>query len=413
MPFSRSDPLPDGWEMLFDKHSGWPVFVDNNTRNTTWSDPRLSHFRNPFATHDFPTPARTVEIPVRYEREPGFHSERERFNHQPSASDRADFFQTGQPTSQAHRVSRHPQPPSAPRKRGNVWEIPIQYVGHDSTDSPQQYPSQSPARDSQSPVPESQPKSKPQGSVSIPVVHQASEPAPSRESPRSPRAAPKQRTNNHDSPRASPTPDAPTPQESCQSESAAESLEHEDQEPAQPDPSARSLEEKAFEIINGIMIEVKALEEQVNTFKGVKTDKQYRYLEEMLTRSLLKLDSVESGSNESVRQARRQAVRYIEAAVNLLELKAVSSESQTHISSCEQNPDQEKTGTSPHSEVSDNVVSTEPDVPAADENSCEGMSVDVEEQDVPMGDLKESGDQIVDSKEDVAPDHIDEMVVNS
>lgn len=74
------------------------------------------------------------------------------------------------------------------------------------------------------------------------------------------------------------------------------------------------------------MSEVKSLEEQVNNFRGVKKDKDYRYIEEMLTRSLLKLDTVESGSNENVRQARKQAVRYIEAAIDLLELKAVASE---------------------------------------------------------------------------------------
>uniref|UniRef100_A0A0B6ZA51 BAG domain-containing protein n=1 Tax=Arion vulgaris TaxID=1028688 RepID=A0A0B6ZA51_9EUPU len=77
------------------------------------------------------------------------------------------------------------------------------------------------------------------------------------------------------------------------------------------------------------MSEVKGFEEQVNTFKGVKKDKEYRYLEEMLTRSLLKLDSVESGSYESVRQARKQAVRYIEAAIGLLELKSLASVAET------------------------------------------------------------------------------------
>jgi hypothetical protein len=72
---------------------------------------------------------------------------------------------------------------------------------------------------------------------------------------------------------------------------------------------------KAFEIISAIMIEVKYFEEQVNSFKGVKNDKEYRYLEEMLTRCLLKLDNVESRSNETIRQARKQVVRCIEAAI--------------------------------------------------------------------------------------------------
>ena len=44
MPFTqyqnRNDPLPPGWEMKIDNVSGWPYFIDHNTRNTTWQDPR-------------------------------------------------------------------------------------------------------------------------------------------------------------------------------------------------------------------------------------------------------------------------------------------------------------------------------------------------------------------------------------
>ncbi|XP_030058474.1 BAG family molecular chaperone regulator 3 [Microcaecilia unicolor] len=34
------EPLPPGWEMKLDPHTGWPFFVDHNNRTTTWSDPR-------------------------------------------------------------------------------------------------------------------------------------------------------------------------------------------------------------------------------------------------------------------------------------------------------------------------------------------------------------------------------------
>ncbi|KAG9492900.1 hypothetical protein GDO78_001059 [Eleutherodactylus coqui] len=37
---SAVDPLPPGWEMKLDPHTGWPFFVDHNNRTTTWSDPR-------------------------------------------------------------------------------------------------------------------------------------------------------------------------------------------------------------------------------------------------------------------------------------------------------------------------------------------------------------------------------------
>jgi len=35
-----SEGLPQGWEMLVDATTGWPFFVDHNTKTTTWQDPR-------------------------------------------------------------------------------------------------------------------------------------------------------------------------------------------------------------------------------------------------------------------------------------------------------------------------------------------------------------------------------------
>ena len=38
----NDEPLPQGWEMLIDRNTGWPFFVDHNTQTTTWQDPRQS-----------------------------------------------------------------------------------------------------------------------------------------------------------------------------------------------------------------------------------------------------------------------------------------------------------------------------------------------------------------------------------
>ncbi|XP_077206041.1 BAG family molecular chaperone regulator 3 isoform X2 [Paroedura picta] len=35
------EPLPAGWEVKIDPQTGWPFFVDHNSRTTTWNDPRL------------------------------------------------------------------------------------------------------------------------------------------------------------------------------------------------------------------------------------------------------------------------------------------------------------------------------------------------------------------------------------
>ncbi|XP_036403389.1 BAG family molecular chaperone regulator 3 [Megalops cyprinoides] len=37
---ATNDPLPPGWEIKIDPHTGWPFFVDHNNRITTWNDPR-------------------------------------------------------------------------------------------------------------------------------------------------------------------------------------------------------------------------------------------------------------------------------------------------------------------------------------------------------------------------------------
>ncbi|XP_006267278.2 BAG family molecular chaperone regulator 3 [Alligator mississippiensis] len=36
-----AEPLPPGWEIKVDPQTGWPFFVDHNSRTTTWTDPRL------------------------------------------------------------------------------------------------------------------------------------------------------------------------------------------------------------------------------------------------------------------------------------------------------------------------------------------------------------------------------------
>lgn len=71
-----------------------------------------------------------------------------------------------------------------------------------------------------------------------------------------------------------------------------------------------------------VMSRVMLLQEDVDEFVGRKTDKSYRYLEELLTKELLVLDSVETLGLEVVRQARKEAVQRIQAILDQLEKKA-------------------------------------------------------------------------------------------
>ncbi|OXB75078.1 UNVERIFIED_CONTAM: hypothetical protein H355_015439 [Colinus virginianus] len=69
--------------------------------------------------------------------------------------------------------------------------------------------------------------------------------------------------------------------------------------------------------------EAEQLEQEVDEFVGKKTDKSYRLLEEMLTKLLLELDSIETGGQDSVRQARKEAVHRIQAVLEKLERKGL------------------------------------------------------------------------------------------
>lgn len=74
--------------------------------------------------------------------------------------------------------------------------------------------------------------------------------------------------------------------------------------------------------VQEVMSRVLLLQEDVDEFVGKKTDKSYRCLEELLTKELLVLDSVETGGQEAVRQARKEAVQHIQAILDQLEKKA-------------------------------------------------------------------------------------------
>ncbi|XP_052607858.1 BAG family molecular chaperone regulator 4 isoform X2 [Peromyscus californicus insignis] len=72
-----------------------------------------------------------------------------------------------------------------------------------------------------------------------------------------------------------------------------------------------------------VLEKVQYLEQEVEEFVGKKTDKAYWLLEEMLTKELLELDSIETGGQDSVRQARKEAVCKIQAILEKLEKKGL------------------------------------------------------------------------------------------
>ena len=75
--------------------------------------------------------------------------------------------------------------------------------------------------------------------------------------------------------------------------------------------------------ITYVLEKVQYLEQEVEEFIGKKTDKAYWLLEEMLIKELLELDSIETGGQDSVRQARKEAVCKIQAILEKLEKKGL------------------------------------------------------------------------------------------
>lgn len=107
---------------------------------------------------------------------------------------------------------------------------------------------------------------------------------------------------------------------------------------------------------------------------GSRQDKEYIYLDEMLTRELIKLDDIETEGRENVRQARKNAIRSIQETISLLETKAPLASGQQEQ---QQQPMQEENG----------QRSEEQCVEMKEEQSraTESMDVDAKQEPIPPG----------------------------
>uniref|UniRef100_A0A8C3PM40 BAG cochaperone 4 n=2 Tax=Charadriiformes TaxID=8906 RepID=A0A8C3PM40_9CHAR len=90
----------------------------------------------------------------------------------------------------------------------------------------------------------------------------------------------------------------------------------------QPSTNSGAVQPEIQRILQ-VVGEAEQLEQEVDEFVGKKTDKSYRLLEEMLTKLLLELDSIETGGQDSVRQARKESVHRIQAILEKLERKGL------------------------------------------------------------------------------------------
>lgn len=90
----------------------------------------------------------------------------------------------------------------------------------------------------------------------------------------------------------------------------------------QPSSQASSPEEQ----IRRINMELADLSEQVAKFNGTVGDKQFRFLDEMLTRLMLKLDLIDPAGKEEIRKMRKLAIHDVQMVINRLEGKTPECE---------------------------------------------------------------------------------------
>ncbi|XP_011302589.1 BAG domain-containing protein Samui isoform X2 [Fopius arisanus] len=95
------------------------------------------------------------------------------------------------------------------------------------------------------------------------------------------------------------------------------------QEPEPDKPKQQIQPKDPLERVALVQQEVDSLHEQVKLWNGnTRQDKQYIYLDEMLTRELIKLDDIDTEGKEAVRQSRKNTIKSIQDAISLLESKA-------------------------------------------------------------------------------------------
>ena len=87
-------------------------------------------------------------------------------------------------------------------------------------------------------------------------------------------------------------------------------------------------DDPCFSKLNKIMENVLDLEKQLSAFVGDKNSKEYKFLDEMLTRNLLALDGIETAGRDDVRQQRKESIKSINRCLSILESKAKTNQAE-------------------------------------------------------------------------------------
>ena len=85
-----------------------------------------------------------------------------------------------------------------------------------------------------------------------------------------------------------------------------------------PPPPAANPKIAKLDKIQG---DVEMLMEKIQKFDGAKTDKEYLYLDEMLTRHLISLDGIDPEGQVEIRQLRKESIKSVNRCLSLLDRK--------------------------------------------------------------------------------------------
>ncbi|OCT69752.1 BAG family molecular chaperone regulator 3 [Xenopus laevis] len=207
----NNQPLPPGWEMKLDPHTGCSFFVDHNNRVTTWTDPRLQDTgkvgqtlaNGPSQESQKPLPLREgnvyypqlrpgyIPIPIMHEGVENRQQHPFYALHQPGMQRvRCDPISTQNRPQSPLRNFNRPQSPAwssteTPQADRQGMASPSQSGSPQGPSPPpsiaESHLSQSPSRQSvlsQSPGRQSTGYSLPRGYISIPVIHQGGNASP-------------------------------------------------------------------------------------------------------------------------------------------------------------------------------------------------------------------------------------------
>merc|ERR1712083_917040 len=90
-----------------------------------------------------------------------------------------------------------------------------------------------------------------------------------------------------------------------------------------PEPPAAPADPKIAKL-GKINEEVESLMEKIRNFNGSKTDKEYLYLDEMLTRHLIALDGIDPEGEAEIRQLRKESIKSVNRCLSLLDQKVTT-----------------------------------------------------------------------------------------